>query len=238
MKKKIIMLLLIAAITTCTVACNKDTEKDTNQENTTGENTENKNEESSEMELPNWRGIKAYYGVSGYIDGDNYGRIGIDISYPWLKPSSSGYWAYQWDPSLVLVTSPGLDKSHTFIKVNNLKETFNTSKEEMIEKIEYYRDYHYSNFDFIINTSEPMTINGLSTYKYTGKHTYTKDGTQQEIPFVAYSFDTKQIDNVYITVIVMDDSINNTSMKPLPKGTIEAYARKMVESIKVKDKLF
>ena len=123
--------------------------------------------------------------------------------------------------------------------VNSLEETFDATKNWTIMMLDSFRDYHYADFDFTIESQELVTINELDTCKYTGKHTYTLDGVAQEIPFVAYSFDTGVIENYsYITVIVMDDSINNPSMEPLPEGTIEAYAKKMVESVVVKDGFF
>ena len=40
-------------------------------------------------------------------------------------------------------------------------------------------------------------------------------------------------ENCYIYWIVCDDSINNPTMEPLPEGTIDAYALKMGESIRI-----
>ena len=186
--------------------------------------------EKEEKELPNWKGIIDHYGYT--VVGE--GSIAFDIKYPSLKPASGGC-AYQMDPALVLLAIPGIDNNFKEIKVDTLEDTFSLSRNTIIMYIEYYRNYQYKNFDFVIETQELMTINDLDVCKYTGKHTYTLDGVAQEIPFVAYSVDTKQVENTYPTILVMDDSINNPSMDPLPEGTIEAYAQKMVESIVISD---
>lgn len=95
------------------------------------------------------------------------------------------------------------------------------------------RSKQYSDFDFLIETAEPVEINGFSMYKYTGIHTYTYDGEQRECDFVAYSVDTGQIEYSYPTIIVINDTLSNPDMEPISKETIEAYARKMAESVKI-----
>ena len=52
---------------------------------------------------------------------------------------------------------------------------------------------------------------------------------------MAYSVDTKQAEHSYITIIVIDDTLSNPGLDPLPEGTIEAYAKKMAESIPLKE---
>ena len=73
--------------------------------------------------------------------------------------------------------------------------------------------------------------------KYLGKHTYTVSGEAEATPFVAYSFYTGQLENYsYFTVIVVDACLKQIrSMKPLPEGALEEYARKMVESVELKE---
>lgn len=74
-------------------------------------------------------------------------------------------------------------------------------------------------------------MNDFPMYKQVGTHTYTYDGEQRECEFVAYTVDTQEEDHAYFTLIVVDDTLSNSSMDLLPEGAVEAYARKMAESI-------
>ncbi len=246
MKKRLVVLLLTMMMATCTVACGKGNEtsgeviQESSVEKTAEvvkeEKKEKKKEEKNE-ELPNWIGRSDYFGY--FVATPDEGIIGdvkFTITFPSLRPTSVGAWAYQNDPALVLVTSPGLTSDLYTIMIDSLEETFETSEEHIISALGRFRGYKYSDFDFVIETQELMTINDLSVCKYTGTHTYILEEEAQEIPFVAYSVDTKQVANSYPTIIVMDDSINNPSMEPLPEGIIETYAKKMVESIVLKQK--
>lgn len=241
MKKRLLMIAMTLILSSMVACGKKDNntvnveEKISSEKNTEDkENVEIKKEKKEEKvedkkeELPNWRGIEDHF---GYIVRGK-GSIGIDISYPSLKPTSSGC-AYQMDPALVLVTGPGRDENKEPILISELKAAFYETQSSINMYLKMYRPYNFTDFEFEVNAEEADNINGLSVYKYTGIHKYSVEGEAYEIPFVAYSVDTKQVENSYPTIIVMDDSINNPSMEPLPAGTIEAYARKMVESIKV-----
>ena len=198
-------------------------------------------EESTSEELPNWKGVMDYFGYDVYAAGRTYvGRVSINIEYPSLKPTSYG-WAYQLDPAYVFVTSPGfvvvdgkMDISEDLL-IESLEDTFEATKPEILRYLKSDRNRRYSNFDFVVETAEPVTINDLSMYKYTGIHTYTYEEEDRQCDFVAYSVDTKQAEHSYFTIIVIDDSLSNPSLDPLPEGTIEAYARKMAESIILKE---
>ena len=80
-----------------------------------------------------------------------------------------------------------------------------------------------------------MTINDMPTCMVEGMHTYIDEkGQELSLPFVAYSFYTGQIENYsYFTVVLIDDSVNQEVLDPLPEGTIKAYGRKMVESVNI-----
>ncbi len=189
---------------------------------------ESKEEAKEADELPNWKGVLDHVGGIGDV-----GSYGIKIAYPSLKPASSG-WAYQKDPALVLVTTPGYTEDNEDVVIENVEDALVLSKRAIEISLKFFRGGRYGNYDFVIESQETMTINEWPTCKYTGKHTYTYEGQTQEIPFVAYSFYTGQMEGYsYFTVIVMDDSINNPTMEPLPEGTIDAYARKMVESARL-----
>lgn len=239
MKKRIVTMLGIISVVMGLAACGQVPANggDSSQGSTVSDAVSEKEEESSEEktegvsdeELPYWRGVYDYFGYSYWLEDDSREHVGIDIQFPSLVPTSGG-WAYQIDPTYVFVTSPGL-KDGEPITPDSLEDTFDTSQEWIYKRLESSRGGFYADFDFIVDTTESVKINDFPMYKYTGIHTYTYEGEQRECDFVAYCVDSKQSEHSYFTFIVMDDSQNNPSMDPVPEGTIEAYARKMAESI-------
>lgn len=239
MKRRIIIMMGIISVVTGLTACGQvpANGEDYSAESTVSdavlekeeESSEEKTEELSDEELPYWRGVYNYFGYYVPQEDGSAGHVGIDIQFPSLVPTSGG-WAYQIDPTYVLVASPGR-KDGEQIVADSLESTFETSQGEICMWLQASRGGHYADFEFIVETEEPLTINDFPMYKYTGTHTYTYKGEQRECAFVAYCVDSKQTEHAYFTFIVMDDSLNNPSMDPVPEGTIEAYARKMAESI-------
>ena len=238
MKRKIITMLGIISIVMGLAACGQvpangeDSSADSTVSDAVSEKEESSEEKTVELsdeELPYWRGVYNYLGYSFTQEDGSSGHVGIDIQFPSLVPTSGG-WAYQLDPTYVFVTSPGLKDGERIVP-DSLEDTFEASRAWIYKRLESSRGGFYADFDFIIETEEPLTINDFPMYKYTGTHTYTYKGEQRECDFVAYCVDSKQTEHAYFTFIVMDDSLNNPSMDPVPEGTIEAYARKMAESI-------
>lgn len=247
MKKKVLLmgsiLVLLLGLASCGQPVSGDgTESTVNRSEAESgqaevESSASNREESPSEDLPYWKGVRDYFGYSVYTTGDTYvGSVDIYIDYPSLKPTSFG-WAYQKDPAYVFVTGPGwaiVDGEENIGEnklVDSLEDTFEVTKPQLCKHLERRRDYQYSNFDFIVETAEPVTINDFPMYKYTGIHTYTYDEEDRQCDFVAYSVDTGQAEHSYLTLIVVDDSLSHPSQDPLPEGTIEAYARKMAESI-------
>ena len=233
-KTVVLMLTIISFLSACgkgAISTKTTSEKVNSSETLINEIDETKETKAKDKEDYNWVGVLDRYGFR--VTGE--GKIAFDILYPTLSPTSSGC-TYQKDASLVLITTPGLDGNYQAIKVSNLENTLEESKPNIIMDIERYRGGSFKNLDFVVETQELMTINDLEMCKYTGKHTYTLDGNAQEIPFVAYAVDTKQVSNFYPIIIVMDDSINHaSSMEALAEGTIEIYAKKMAESIVISE---
>lgn len=233
-------LILIAFLT----ACGKDGQEGQKQSSTIVESSQKESEsekqeetkepQEAEMELPNWKGA--------YADGSarqKYKDCGIDFSiqYPSLIPTTRSDFAYQMDPSLVMV-GHALNNE----PVDSLEKAFEVYGDLAVSRMDDFRNSSYTDFVFATETSEETTIHAkgidfagmdLPAIKYTGKHTYKKDGEECSIPFVAYAADLTVAENCYIFWIVCDDSINNPSMEPLPEGTIDAYALKMGESIRI-----
>ncbi len=254
MKKKILLMGCITALAIGLASCGQPAsgEEGDSVESTVNssvaESVPEKEEDSAETpeeiadeELPNWKGVMDKFIYDVYAAGRTYvGRVSINIEYPSLTPTSFG-WAYQLDPAYVFVTSPGfvvvdgkMDINEDLL-IESLEDTFEATKPYILWKLKTDRNPRYRNFDFEVETAEPVTINDLSMYKYTGTHTYTYEEEDRQCDFVAYSVDTKQAEHSYFTIIVIDDSLSNPSMDPLPEGTIEAYARKMAESITLRE---
>ncbi|MCM1309363.1 MAG: hypothetical protein NC223_12250 [Butyrivibrio sp.] len=199
------------------------------------------------------------YTVGDEVKG---GEVRINIKYPSLKPSSYGF-AYQWDPAFVLVSGCGrvekeVEASWTesgFATIDRhailekLEDAFEVNKEELLRQIKSDRgSMAYDNFEFTVEKQELMTVNGYSVCKYSGTHTYTHEHTElndnggldrifddRESVFVTYAVDVNQLDgNISpFMITIIDDSIENPSMEPLPEGIIDTYAIKMIESIEI-----
>ena len=233
-------LVLIASVTACGKAEKEgQAESGTTVESSREESESEKQEETkepqeAEMELPNWKGA--------YADGSARQKykdcvIDFSIQYPSLIPTTRSDFAYQMDPSLVMV-GHALNNE----PVDSLEKAFEVYGDLAVSRMDIFRNSSYTDFVFVTETSEETTIHAkgidfagidLPAIKYTGKHTYKKDGVECSIPFVAYAADLTVAENCYIFWIVCDDSMNNPSMEPLPEGTIDAYALKMGESIQI-----
>ena len=233
-------LVLIASVTACGKAEKEgQAESGTTVESSREESKSEKQEETKEsqeveMELPNWQG--SYTEDSAR---QKYMDCGINfwIQFPSLIPTTRSYFAYQMDPSLAMV-GDALNNE----PVDSLEKAFDAYGDLAVRRMDLFRNSSYTDFAFVTETSEETTIHAkgidfagidLPAIKYTGKHTYKKDGEECSIPFVAYAADLTVAENCYIFWVVCDDSINNPSMEPLPEGTIDAYALKMGESIRI-----
>lgn len=146
------------------------------------------------------------------------------------------------------------------VKVSDLKDVFSASQVELNYQIEGTYDYKTQKPDgrFSVLTEDYVNVNGFDSYRYTGTYTaiygiaemrdrgdgsYEVVGrteTSTDIPFVAYCVDTKQCDSSYVTIMVLNDydiRVNRDAENVIEAidGTMETYAHKMVESIKVSE---
>ena len=233
-------LVLIASLTACGKAGQEGQKESSTivessrEESKSEKQEETKESQEAEMELPNWKGAYADdSSIQKYMDCE----IDFAIQFPSLIPTTRSYFAYQMDPSLVMV-GEALNNE----PVDSLEKAFDAYGGLAVRRMDLFRNSSYTDFAFVTETSEETTIHAkgidfagidLPAIKYTGKHTYKKDGEECSIPFVAYAADLTVAENCYIFWIVCDDSINNPSMEPLPEGTIDAYALKMGESIQI-----
>lgn len=60
-------------------------------------------------------------------------------------------------------------------------------------------------------------------------------GAFSVVSWLGSSQKTEKREEAYLTLIVTDGSLVNPTKEPVPEGTIEAYARKMAESIRLTD---
>lgn len=277
MKKNAAALLAAVLAASCLAACGKsgDTPKPSKPDASapdpagTDPAPDGANDTSAQNagdELPNWKGVakNAYIDIGEYTVGDEKksGEIDISIQYPSMKPASYGF-AYQWDPSYVLVSGCGeVEKeieaswkggelvTMTFdATLEKLEDAFEVNRESLTSQIGYDRgSLAYDNFDFKVERQELMTVNGYAVCKYSGTHTYTHEHTEpnerggldrifedRASAFVTYAVDVDQLDGFIspYMITIIDDSIENPSLDPLPEGTIDRYGIKMIESIKI-----
>lgn len=257
MKKKIIMTALMLVMALSAVACGKtevadkvpesESQKDI-EDNEVKEEVPTAAPEEEEMELPNWKGCPKNAGTmvydteEGQSERTYLGSYSITIHYPSVSPNSgtSGF-HHQRDHAAVRVSTGGYDENGDCYKIENIEDTFYLHMDDVI--------YHFKKTDpkssdivFDVEKQEVSTINNMPVCFYEGQLTYMhdKDGPYEEErqrPFAAYSFYTGQIEGYsYFTVVVLDDTQSYSFMdaEPLPEGTIQAYARKMVESVIIK----
>lgn len=247
MRKKIITSILLLTLAVGLIACGSKENEDSSSQKESVDSTEEKDantdveddadevsqdqsEEKEEMDLPNWKGVYDYYGVS--IMGHD--GFGIDIAYPSSHPGTVGA-AIQIDPAIVLVTSLGKDQDLNPFSVTQVEDAFETSMRRILRDMKDCIGSKAKEMEFIVDSQESLTINDMPTCRTDGVCTYKVNGEDFTLPFVAYSFYTGQLEGYsYFTVVVLDNSINCPSQDPLPEGTIEAYAKKMVESVKIK----
>lgn len=245
MRKKILTTILLLTLAMGMIACGNKESEDSSSKNDTVDSTDEKDadadeeekqdeakpvETEEEMDLPNWKGTYHYHGVSlmGY---DNFG---IDIAYPSSHPATVGA-AIQSDPAIVLVTDLGKDQDLNPFSVTQVEDAFETSMRRILRDMKDALGSKAKEMEFIVDSQESLTINDMPTCRTDGVCTYKVNGEDFTLPFVAYSFYTGQLEGYsYFTVVVLDNSINCPSQDPLPEGTIEAYAKKMVESVKIK----
>lgn len=193
-------------------------------------------------DLPGWVGERFYFSEFMIFSDAENSSFSFYIDFPSQAPTH-GWFAAQEDGVLAFVDGTGSGSERiSGYRVSNepegLEDVFETSRNSYAAILDQYRiDVSYYTTDaFTAETSEPMEINGLSTIKYTGTHSYTdRDGVEQNFPFAAYCIDLQQGRNSYVTVMVMEEPLTTAEGVPVPEGTIEAYARKMVESIEFKE---
>lgn len=117
----------------------------------------------------------------------------------------TGKAAYQSDHTFVLVGSEREDMPVEVAK-DSCDEVFPAYFEHAKKIMERYQTLDFADFDFSLEESkELVAINGYEMCRYTGTHSYTKNGTPYVMPFVAYATKLKT-NGAFIYWIVMDGS--------------------------------
>lgn len=247
MKKKLLMAMMVMVLAVGMTACgstestdkeskveeskqDKEEDKDKEKDDTEGKKEE-KEEKKKEQDLPNWNGVQD--NIRNMVTG--VGSYGIHIKYPSMKPPTIGC-AYQKDAALVLVVTGATNENYEELSFENVEDPLLLNNFTVNMDMEDYRGFGYTDFKFDVSNKELMTFNDMPTCMYEGTHSYVKDGETISLPYVAYTFYTGQLEGYsYYTVYVIDDSINRTAQDPLAEGTIQAYAKKMMESVVLDD---
>ena len=174
MKKRISIIMCLIAVMISLMACGQPAASEGTVDNLNSsiegtmqekeeETSKPKEEETKEETLPYWIGVEDHFGYSVDFSEDS---VSIELEYPSLKPTSYG-WAYQKDAAYIGVFSPGYDEDFVDLEVDTLENTFAIAKAYFCKQLESDRSKQYSDFDFLIETVEPVEINGFSMYKYT-----------------------------------------------------------------------
>lgn len=228
--KKLLSLMLVAAMLTCCTACGRknditETEGNTSTGAAYSEPAVNADEGKDKSEK--------YDGVTMTCSSYNKDFVnqrfnitlpapGRDILYGFGSAVSDGTWilgGYILDVVDVVCNS-----------VENIYEAYQTCWEEAVEDMRH--DLDYTDFKFNVESREMKEINGFSMCRYVGTHTYklehgeTGEFTDYACYFVAYG--TQLSNGAYIYWIVFDDS-EDQSLKDIVISNADNMAKSLNE---------
>lgn len=210
--KKLLSLLLITILCVSLAACSNESAK----EPSTNSNSSVQNSEKTD----DW-------GVQEKIVATKNDVISVaNIKFPSLTGivEGTGKIAYQKDKTLVILDAE-MKEVFPNIAANSCEEVFPAYFEQTRAIMDAYRQMNYDNFEFSVANKETVTVNGYEMCKYTGKHTFTVNGENDEMNFVAYA--TKLNGNgAYVYWMVLDESEDQSLTE-----TIEEYADKMAKTL-------
>ncbi len=223
MKKILSILLVTMMILMCFAGCGKDNEPtntDTPSTTVSDKETQASEETSNNDNTDDW-------GVQEKIVATKNDVISVaNIKFPSLTGivEGTGKIAYQKDKTLVILDAE-MKEVFPNITANSCEEVFPAYFEQTRAIMDAYRQMNYDNFDFSVANKETVTVNGYEMCKYIGKHTFTVNGENDEMDFVAYA--TKLNGNgAYVYWMVLDESEDQSLTK-----TIEEYADKMAKTL-------
>ena len=161
------------------------------------------------------------------------------INYPTLMPHNEidiCEVTYQQDSSLIVRLVSWYEK----YEISSLETMLEDGNELVCEALFDY--FYYStdalNYDWSfetsieVDTTELTTINEYPMCKYVGAVVFDNGETKHSIPFVGYAADLQVGEGAYVMWMVCDNS-EFSKLAPLEEGTIEEYALKMAESLRV-----
>ena len=223
MKRIISILLISIMILMCFAGCGKDKEPvitDTPSISVNDKETQTSEETTSKEDTDDW-GVQ-----EKIVAGKNDTLTTAYIKFPTLSGivRGTGKIAYQKDKTLVILDAERKTGSPALTN-DSCDNVFPAYFEQTKGIIDAYRQMNYDNFDFSVANKETVTVNGYEMCKYTGKHTFTVNGENDEMNFVAYA--TKLNGNgAYVYWMVLDESEDQSLTK-----TIEEYADKMAKTL-------
>lgn len=222
MKKIVSILMAIMLLCLSLTACGKKENNELNDNNSViTQNTESSTEsDNASNDAQNW-------GVDENIiteHGDVNARAHIKFPYLAGITKGQGKVAYQTDKSLVILGAeidfeePSVDGN----KTENILPAYFLKVKEIMKS---YRRVDHSDFNFDIKAKEIKTVNDYEMCKYTGNHTFTVNGEQKSIYYVAYATKLKT-NGAIVYWMVLDDTTEQSL-----GSTIESHADKMAESL-------
>lgn len=222
MKRLLSIVISLLLLCLCLTACGGDKEpindtstNSTSQDKVISNETENLDVEDEET-----------YDIDDSIDTENSSGV-MGTAYIKLPELASmrrgqGQVVDQSNDILILMGGQHLE---TTITSDDIDEVLNDFFVQPIDVLGKYRRVDYQNYEFSISETENMSINDYQMCKYTGEHTFTNNGENGKMNYVAFVAKLKSND-AYVYWIVLDESTEQSQSKD-----IELCATKIAESL-------
>lgn len=240
MKKKFLTMILVVCMACAMAACGKPEEitgnnKQTEDNAVNPSVSEDKEQEEKEASEEEW-GLA--YGTRIPAENRDGEDVWFYINYPTLMPHNeidTCEVTYQKDSSLVVKLESWYEK----YEIDSLETMLEDGNELVCEAM---WDYYEGDFDYDtsyvvsieVESTELTTINEFPMCKYVGATVFDNGETKITIPFVGYAADLQVGEGAYVMWMVCDNS-EFSKLAPLEEGTIEEYALKMAESLKISE---
>lgn len=222
MKRLLVIVLSLLLLCFCLTACGGDKEsgKETSTNSTSQNEIVTNDTENSDVK------VEETYKIDDSIDTENSSGV-MGTAYIKLPELASmrrgqGQVVDQSNDMLILMGGQHLE---TTITSNAIEEVLNDFFVQPIDVLSKYRRVDYQNYKFTISDTENVSINDYQMCKYKGEHTFTNNGEDGKMNYVAFVAKLKSND-AYVYWIVLDESIEQNQSKD-----IDTCATKIAESL-------
>ena len=222
MKRLLVIVISLLLLCFCLTACGGDKEpgKETSTNSTSQDEVINTDIEDSNVK------VEEIYKIDDSINAENSSGV-MGTAYIKLPELASmrrgqGQVVEQSNDMLILMGGQHLE---TTITSNVIEEVLNDFFVQPIDVLSKYRRVDYQNYKFSISDTENMTINDYQMCKYKGEHTFTNNGENGKMNYVAFVAKLKSND-AYVYWIVLDESTEQNQSKD-----IDMCATKIAESL-------